>query len=258
VDGIVVATGNSSGSTTNVNAGSTIYVGGLPAEGWGRRLTGKKLLSIDSPFRGCLRNFQIKNKPPSSPTYINSVQPCTSEVENGFYFYPNAGYLKLSEKFKVGRNIKLSLTIKPRKPSGILVSVHGERDFMVLQMINGTIKFTVDNGKGPLYSSFSKDTYDLCDGNWHSIRVSKSKNVVTLALDNTYSSPGIGAAGKDTTNTNHPLYLGGHPDPSSVRGLETTEQFVGCMKDFQIENRQFKFNHDTIVGSVGIHSCPTD
>jgi hypothetical protein len=90
------------------------------------------------------------------------------------------------------------------------------------------------------------------------ITVSKSKNVVTLALDNTYSSPGIGAAGKDATNTNHPLYLGGHPDPENTRGFETTDQFVGCMKDFVIESRQFKFNHDTIVGSVGLHSCPTD
>jgi len=197
VDDNIVATGNSSGSTTNVNAGSTIYVGGIPSEGWQRRMTFKKLLNIESPFRGCLRQFRIKNKPAPAPTYVNSVQPCATAVENGFYFYPNAGYLKLcmstklcialfirncmkclivtsfyftADKFKVGRNIKLSLSIKPRKPSGILVSVHGEKDFMVLQMINGTIKFTVDNGKGPLYSSFSKDTYDLCDGNWHSIQ----------------------------------------------------------------------------------------
>lgn len=88
--------------------------------------------------------------------------------------------------------------------------------------------------------------------------MSKSKNVVTLALDNTYSSPGIGAAGKDTTNTNHPLYLGGNPDPSTAAGIETTDQYVGCMKDFVIEGRQFKFNHDAIIGTVGLHSCPTD
>jgi len=88
--------------------------------------------------------------------------------------------------------------------------------------------------------------------------VSKSKNVVTLALDNTYSSPGIGAAGKDTTNTKHPLYVGGHPDPRNVPGLLTTEQYVGCMKDFQIERRRLLFTHDKIVGTVGMHSCPTN
>lgn len=89
--------------------------------------------------------------------------------------------------------------------------------------------------------------------------MSKSKNVVTLALDNTYSSPGIGVAGKDSTNTHHPLYLGGIPNAGSgARGLETTEQFVGCMKDFVIEGRQFKINHDIVHGTVGLHTCPTD
>lgn len=91
------------------------------------------------------------------------------------------------DRYKVGRNIKLSLSIKPRHPSGILVSVHGERDFMVLQMINGTIKFTVDNGKGPLSSSFTKDPYDLCDGNWHNIRGNKIKiELSKLVFPNAY------------------------------------------------------------------------
>jgi hypothetical protein len=97
VDGNTVATGNSSGSTTNVNAGSTIYIGGLPTEGWIKKMTSKKLLNIDSPFRGCLKNFMIKNKPATSPIYIHSVQPCTDSVENGFFFYPNAGYIKLGK-----------------------------------------------------------------------------------------------------------------------------------------------------------------
>ncbi|ODM92461.1 Laminin subunit alpha-4 [Orchesella cincta] len=260
IDGVVVATGNSSGSTTNVNAGTKLYVGGLPKEGWDKRMTLKKLQNVDTPFRGCLRNLVMRNKSPGQPTLKQSVYPCSSEVENGVFFYPNAGYLKLQDRFKVGRNIKISLSIKPRQPSGILVAVHGDRDFMILQLINGTVKFTVDNGKGPLYSSFTKEPYDLCDGQWHTIRVSKSKNVVTLALDNTYSSPGIGPAGKDSTNTNHPLYLGGHPNPNPAvtRGLETTDQYVGCIKDFVIEGRQFKFNHDAMQGTVGLHSCPTD
>jgi len=76
----------------------------------------------------------------------------------------------VDNRFMVGRNIKMSMSIKPRHPSGILVAVHGDIDYMVLQMINGTIRFTVDNGKGELYSSFSKQPYDLCDGQWHTIR----------------------------------------------------------------------------------------
>jgi hypothetical protein len=79
-----------------------------------------------------------------------------------------------------------------------------------------------------------------------------------LALDNLHTTPGIGAPGKDMTNTNGPLFVGGHPNPSRARGIETTEQFVGCMKDFTIEGKQLKLNHDSVVGTVGFHSCPTD
>ncbi len=82
----------------------------------------------------------------------------------------NEFLLCLAEEFKVGRHIKMSMSIKPRHPSGILVAVHGSKDFMVLQLVNGTVKFSVDSGKGVQSSSFEKDTYDLCDGNWHTIR----------------------------------------------------------------------------------------
>lgn len=95
VDGALVATGNSSGSTTNVNAGTTVFIGGIPTEAWAKRMTLKKVQNVDSPFRGCLRNFVMRNKSPGDPLVTHSVQPCSSEVENGFYFYPNSGYLKL-------------------------------------------------------------------------------------------------------------------------------------------------------------------
>jgi len=160
----------------------------------------------------------------------------------------------------------------------------------------GTIKFTVDNGKAPLTSSFSTQPYDLCDGRWHSIQskqftltpliydsdsdsdsprlfsklilslsfsfgllVSKMKNVVTLAVDESFGSPGIGQAGQDATDTDHPLYWGGHPNPDGKPGLETMEQFVGCMKNLQILGRHnLKYNHEAVQGTVGIHTCQTD
>ena len=73
-------------------------------------------------------------------------------------------------RFQVGLNIKISLSIKPRHPSGLILAVHGNKDYIVLQMINGTVKFTVNNGHGPFSSTFSASgPFDLCDGNWHTI-----------------------------------------------------------------------------------------
>lgn len=76
----------------------------------------------------------------------------------------------VADNFKVSNRFKISLKIKPRKPTGLILAVHGRKDYLVLQIINGTVKFTVDNGKGALSSSFMKDPYDLCDGDWHTIQ----------------------------------------------------------------------------------------
>lgn len=71
----------------------------------------------------------------------------------------------------MGSNIDIKMEIKPRSTSGVLLAVHGKKDYLLLQMIDGVIKFTVDNGKGPITSSFKSpnNEYLFCDGNWHSI-----------------------------------------------------------------------------------------
>lgn len=260
VDGELIGRRSSPGTTTSINAGSPLFVGGLSTAVWAKKYnTGKKIKDVDVPFKGCLRNLSIRKKFPGEPTLKNGIEPCTDLGEPGFAFYPGAGFMKLTDKFKVGRRIKIDLHIKPRSPSGILLAVHGESDYMVLQMVNGTIKFTVDNGKEPLTTSVSTQPYDLCDGRWHTIQVLKTKNVVTLAVDETFGAPKIGPGGLDAADTDHPLYWGGHPNPSGKAGLETTEQFVGCMRNLNIVGRHnLKFNYESMQGTVGLHTCQSN
>jgi laminin, alpha 3/5 len=89
----------------------------------------------------------------------------------------------LGNNFRVFQRFKITLKIKPRTSTGLILAVHGRRDYLVLQMINGTIKFTVDNGKGALSSSFTKDPYDLCDGDWHTIQGEKNLAVRRIEKD---------------------------------------------------------------------------
>ena len=40
----------------------------------------------------------------------------------------------------------------------------------MLQMVEGTMTFTVDNGRGPIMAVFKPDSkFKFCDGNWHEI-----------------------------------------------------------------------------------------
>lgn len=63
------------------------------------------------------------------------------------------------------------MEIKPRSSSGLLFAVHGRNDYVVLEMINGTIKFIVKASRGEIETSFvAPDVSALCDGNWHKIK----------------------------------------------------------------------------------------
>lgn len=76
----------------------------------------------------------------------------------------------LDDRFKVGRNIDIRMEIKPRNTSGLLMAVHAKRDYLVLQINEGSINLTVENGNGPISTIFSPSTTDyFCDGQWHSI-----------------------------------------------------------------------------------------
>lgn len=75
------------------------------------------------------------------------------------------------DRFTVGRTVDIQMDIKPRSTSGHLLSVHGKRDYLVLEMINGTVKFLVKTAKGSIETSFEPTKPNsLCDGNWHNIR----------------------------------------------------------------------------------------
>jgi len=75
------------------------------------------------------------------------------------------------DRFNVDRTIDIQMDIKPRSTSGHLLSVHGKRDYLVLEMINGTVKFLIKTQRGSIETAFEPlKPNSLCDGNWHNIR----------------------------------------------------------------------------------------
>ena len=125
-----------------------------------------------SGFVGCLRNFRLRNKKIGkwSRNNRNGVIPCSDKVEPGYFFGPDGGFLHAYKRFRVGLDFDITMQIKPRNVSGLLLAIQGRRDYLILQMIDGTMSFTVDNGRGPITAFFKPDsTFQFCDGNWHEI-----------------------------------------------------------------------------------------
>lgn len=101
------------------------------------------------------------------PSSLSLPRPFSSEIEYAFppYFVPPA-----DERFRIGKEVDIKLEIKPRNISGLLLAVHSSRDYLKLEMIDGSVNFTVDNGNGAVSTVFKPPSSSyFCDGHWHSV-----------------------------------------------------------------------------------------
>ncbi|VEN47917.1 unnamed protein product [Callosobruchus maculatus] len=222
-------------------------------------------LNTTSSFMGCIRSIQM-NSFPFDPSETFGVIPCSENIELGTYFAGELStYVKLKEKFKVGEVFNLKMDIKPRVISGVLAAAHGKKDYYVLELHNGHLQLTVENGKGPVTASFTADSpdhkYHLCDGQWHTIQAVKSKNVITLSVDSMFTSPKIGPAHSTSTDTGSALFLGGHRFIKKVRGIQSRMPYVGCVRNVTINDERVDLTTlptTFINGNVDIGYCPTN
>ena len=105
-----------------------------------------------------------------SKNHKGGVLPCSERVEPGYFFGPDGGFLLAQKRYRVGLDFDITMQIKPRNISGILLAIQGRKDYLILQMVDGTMTFTVDNGRGPITAIFKPDKrFQFCDGNWHEI-----------------------------------------------------------------------------------------
>lgn len=148
--------------------------------------------------------------------------------------------------------------MKPRTLNALLMSVHGKKAFLILQLINGTINFTVDNGDGPIVAVWQDATKNFCDGNWHSVTAIKSKYVITLMVDQVSSQPSIGNANSPSTDTSRPLFMGGHPHLLKARGLSVRKTYLGCIRNLRIRDVAEEIQPSMMVGNVQAGVCPTN
>lgn len=260
VDGSDENEGEATGTARTMQLVPPFYVGGIAEEDVEDAALN---LKIDKDhlerrsFFGCIRNVQIGGKPIDEPTSINNVLPCSEQIEAGTFF--EGGFVKLREKFNVGSEVKIQFDIKPRSRNGFLMSVHGKRAYLILQLINGTIHFSVDNGDGPIVAIFKPEgNENFCDGQWRTITALKTQYVITIQVNNVVSEPAIGTATSVNTETTRPLYLGGHPHIKKIRGLKVREPFRGCIKNLKIRDSSESIAARMVVGDVRTGVCPTN
>jgi hypothetical protein len=76
------------------------------------------------------------------------------------------------------------MEIRPKNSTGILTSIHhGKNSSLIVEMINGSIHFSVKSGDARQTVIFKPGVdKGLCDGNWHTVIVVKSKFILTITV----------------------------------------------------------------------------
>lgn len=249
--------GESDGTARTMNVQAPYSFGGVSTSAIEDSNINLKL-SKYTQFQGCIRGIQMGGRNLGVPTIPAGVLPCSDQVESGVFFGKGGGYVKLRDRFKVGTDLTIEMEIKPRTLNALLLSVHGKNAYLILQLINGTINFTVDNGAGPIVATYKpEEGQNFCDGNWHKVMAVKSSYVITLIVNQITSQPTIGDTRIVTTETTRPLFVGGHPHLSKARGLTVRRPYLGCMRNVKIRSEVEEIKAGMTVGNVQTGSCPT-
>jgi len=180
---------------------------------------------------------------------------------------PGGGYFEAIKNFQVGMHFNVTMQIKPRTISGVLLAIQGKStapsDYMVLQMVDGNLEFTICNWGHSVTTVFEpKDTFSWSDGQWHEIIAVKSTKVVTLSVDDVQTMAKSVKRG-DSVDTDTSLYIGGHPRKTLGRmgkgGMAITDTpYVGCIKDIVIRGNPLKIDPGmSREGDVKSGVCPT-
>ncbi|KAI6239107.1 Laminin-like protein epi-1 [Aphelenchoides fujianensis] len=251
-------------AAAHVGLESPIYFGGVAKElhSFTARLLPANAASRPE-FGGCLRDLKLNDESyeATEEEKKNGVVDCSTLTEEGVFFAKDGGYAMIPE-FHADKQFHFDLAIKPRVKNAVLFSVGGV-DFVTLQLVNGTVKLTIDDGGGSdslLYTPLQGTT--ICDGNWHRIKATRKKNIATLNVDGKSNLKILKKKNNLESALNDPLYFGGVPRDRRQSGLDTDDSYVGCMRihsasaDPKRKRRDIDLEGLKFFGTVNKEICP--
>lgn len=259
INGEDIEEGEAPATTRMMGVQAPFFFGGISSD-YRKNMQQNLALNGEYQFRGCITDMQIGGKDLGIPAQFPGVIPCSKHVEAGVFIGPGDGFVKLRDRFRVGNHTNIELEIRPRTTNALLMSVHGKKAFLILELIDGTVQLSANDGE-QVYKTIwePNDEENLCDGNWHSIKVIKSKFVITLQVDSVSTNPGMGLANKYESDTKRPLYLGGHQHLQRARQLTVRKPYIGCIRNVRINDGEVEvITNDMVTGNVQTGLCPTN
>ncbi|XP_054900576.1 laminin subunit alpha-4 [Poeciliopsis prolifica] len=229
-----------------------LFVGGVPP--------GKAQRNIQrnsaSSFTGCLKNLQLDGRRLYSVAETFGVGPCFEGLsEDGTYFSEEGGYVVLDESFELGLRFELTMEVRPRVASAVLLHVFEAGGYFIMYIHQGAVVVVVHDEKHE-FSTKVSPRHGVCDGSWHRITVIRDANVVQLDVDSEIKHV-VGPVKPRSTDTKKMIFIGGATDYFLPDNIATRKPYVGCMKNLSINKSPVNFSKSVLViGAVSVGSCP--
>lgn len=266
VDGQENVTGVSPGTYSQMNLdGTLLFLGGVPLNTAVVGLV--QLATVPPSTLGCFNALSLNGgyyNLLSDRVASNGIEQCRASYVSAAMFN-GSSYSNILSSYSVGVNFNLSIALKTSTCSGLLAYVASAAvsDFVALELYNGNVRFLFDNGGGPVSVVYSpSNASELCNGQWHTVAVTKSGVSGTISVDNSHFAKTSGPSSSYVSvNTMDPLYIGGVPKSTVLRSYVLSKQsFRGCLDEFQVTNAQgtltpVPFSLAVQNTGVTLHSC---
>ncbi|CAL8395487.1 unnamed protein product [Arctogadus glacialis] len=231
---------------------SPLYVGGAPLGHAQKNIQSLRSLS------GCVRRLMLDGRQLSSPSATFGATPCyDGPQEPGAFFSQEGGYIALDETAVLGRRLELSLEVRPRVATGVLVHIQAaEEEYMTVYLHHGAVVVLVNVGVRQVLTEVAPRD-GLCTAAWHRITVIRDANVVQLDVDSEVDHT-VGPLNLVAMEMESPVFIGGAPEGLVPEGVATRRPYAGCMRSLSINSSPVSFSKAALVsGAVAIGSCPT-
>ncbi|CAG5125030.1 unnamed protein product, partial [Candidula unifasciata] len=126
------------------------------------------------------------------------------------------------------------------------------KDYLALALKNGFVEFGFQLGSGPALIR-SSETVD--DGFPHFVVVERDRRSGSVSIDRRAPVRGMSEGPLQTLNVPGNVFFGGVPDLDRHTAMLFEDNFVGCLANIKLHNKQLDFSADAIRG-FNVESCP--
>ncbi|XP_066443017.1 laminin subunit alpha-5 [Eleutherodactylus coqui] len=230
---------------------SPIYIGGAPA----LRNRPDNMGATRTGFHGCLRNLKMDGKPLDNPAKAAGVTPCFEGFTEQGIFFSDGGFMTFGSSIDVGQDLELKVEVRPMHPSGLIFHLHTEEGYTItLSAADRKVTLVVTDRKGK-HSTAVHLQQPLCDGQWHTITVTKGSHVIQLDVDDEGNHL-VGASPSSHMSKWGTLYVGGVP-VNALTAEQPLSPYQGCMKNLIINRKLIDVSKSGIfTGAAGVNVCP--